>query len=98
MSEQHVRIVVADFGPVDRWTWEERVASLVESVPGGEFDGTGTDLGTGEFEVFIYGPDANALVAALTPFLRESNAAGMRLKVLKRAGDVELDLEPVDIG
>lgn len=50
---------------------EDPLIAALESSGAGEWDGHGTDLATGESEIYLYGPDADALYAAIESTLRD---------------------------
>lgn len=50
---------------------EDPLIAALERSGAGEWDGHGTDLTTGESEIFLYGPDADRLYAAIEPALRD---------------------------
>lgn len=50
---------------------EDPLIAVLESSGAGEWDGHETDLTTGEAVIYLYGPDADRLYAAIEPTLRE---------------------------
>jgi hypothetical protein len=62
----------------------ERMIRAIEQARAGEFDGN--EFGGGQCTLFMYGPDADALCAAVDPILRESPLAQGAVAV-KRYGD-----------
>ena len=57
-----------DLGPV--FELEDRLIEAIEGAGAGEFDGN--EVGGDECVLFMYGPDADALYAAVEPVLRAS--------------------------
>jgi hypothetical protein len=47
---------------------QARLKEAIEAADAGEFDGN--EFGSGEVELYAYGPDANRLFAAMEPQLR----------------------------
>lgn len=61
-----------------------QLARAIEAHGAGELDGD--EFGDGECVLFMYGPDADALFAAVEPILRSSPLA-RGARVVKRYGD-----------
>jgi len=90
-AEQAV-LVTIDLTGDELGTGEEREAvsalgaalgAAVADAGAGEFDGD--EFGGGEAVLYLYGPDAEALFAAIEPVLRADPLAG-RIEVVRRAG------------
>jgi hypothetical protein len=62
----------------------DRLAETIEGNGVGEFDGD--EFGGGECVLYMYGPDADALFAAIEPALRASPLA-RGARVVKRFGE-----------
>ena len=62
----------------------DQLAEVIEEHEAGEFDGD--EFGGGECVLFMYGPDADALFAAIEPLLRALPLA-KGAWVIKRYGD-----------
>ncbi len=62
----------------------DRMDDAIEAANAGEFDGD--EFGAGECTLFMYGPDADALFAAVEPILRADEIA-RGAKVVKRFGE-----------
>src|SRR5436189_5624553 len=59
----------------DLQTFEHQLAEAIETQDAGEFDGD--ELGSEEIALFMYGPDADQLYAAVEPILRKSPLANV---------------------
>jgi hypothetical protein len=57
-----------DLGPI--FELEDQLIAAIEKSAAGEFDGN--EVGEGEAVFYTYGPDADALCAAVVPALRDS--------------------------
>ena len=64
----------------------DQMLDVIEEKGVGEFDGD--EFGGGECVLFMYGPDADVLFAAIEPILRASRWA-KGASVLKRYGEVD---------
>jgi hypothetical protein len=62
----------------------DQLAEAIEGTEAGEFDGD--EFGEGECVLYMYGPDADALFAAIEPLLRGSPLA-KGARVVKRYGE-----------
>jgi hypothetical protein len=78
--------VIAHLVPAGEWDvfeLEDRLIEAIDKAGVGEFDGN--LIGPGEFELYAYGPDADALFEAIEPVLR-SVAVEEGSYALKRYG------------
>jgi len=75
MSEHCVKVTVpfqgTDLGPI--FELEDQLITAIENSAAGEFDGN--EVGESEAVLYMYGPDADALYAAVVPVLRSSPIA-----------------------
>ena len=60
-----------DLSPI--FELEDQLISAIEKSAAGEFDGN--EVGESETVLYMYGPDADALYAAVSPILRNSPLA-----------------------
>lgn len=77
---------------------EDRLMEIIEDEQQiGEFDGN--EIGGGEFTLFMYGEDADALFAAIEPELRKLNPPPGDFYALKRYGPPDADAreEKIDL-
>jgi len=76
MSEHCVKVLFpfegADLGPV--FALEDELTAAIEQVHAGEFDGN--EVGDGEAVLYMYGPDADALYAAVAQGIRSRRGEG----------------------
>jgi hypothetical protein len=84
----HLRLGGAGFGSPDQrkalYALEDQLEQALISGTVGEYDGN--EVGQGEFVLYMYGQDANALFAAVEPFLKACPAAAGGYAI-KRYGD-----------
>lgn len=74
----------------------DRLEQAIESRNAGEFDGD--EFGDGQCTLFMYGPDADVLFAAIEPVLRDSPlaAGGYAIKRFGEASDAHATEVRVD--
>jgi hypothetical protein len=88
MSEHCVKVTFpfqgTDLGPI--FDLEDQLIAAIERNAAGEFDGN--EVGDGEAVLYMYGPDADALYAAVAPILRNSLLARTGI-VVRRYGPPE---------
>lgn len=102
-SEQAVTVYLQlsdnGFGSEDEqhriYDLSDQLAAAIDTQDAGEFDGD--EFGDGSCTLFMYGPDADALFAAVEPILRASPLADGAYAV-KRYGDVgEVNVREVPV-
>jgi len=102
-SEQAVTVYLQlsdnGFGSEDEqhriYDLSDQLAAAIDMQDAGEFDGD--EFGDGSCTLFMYGPDADALFAAVEPILRASPLAEGAYAV-KRYGDVgEVNVREVPV-
>ena len=81
----------ADLAPV--FALEDALSVAVEASRSGEFDGN--EVGGGEVVLYMYGPDADALYAAIAPVLAVSPVAAKGV-VTRRYGPPEDGVREVE--
>lgn len=87
----YLRLSDDDFGSSEErdniMDFGEELARAINSAGAGEFDGD--EFGQGECTLFMYGPDADRLFAAIEPLLKSSPLAsgGYAVKRYGEAGD-----------
>jgi hypothetical protein len=77
---------------------EDQLFDVVDGGGLGEVDGTGTDLETGASEIYVYGPDADAIVAAIRPVLEKWSERGAAINVTIRRGPIGAPAETMSFG
>ncbi|GEM_PF-1047206 len=77
---------------------EDQLVEAIEGAGVGEYDGN--EVGGGEFVMYIYGPDADALFSAAEPVLRALQPPPGEFFAVKRYGkadDLEAREERIDL-